>query len=53
METMLINKLKLAMIVVVVAELITLILYYPEIYIGAFNLGLDNDIIELVLRHVH
>ena len=51
---MLIKKLKLVLIVAVVADIIALIFYYPEIYLGAFNLGLDNyDIIELVLRHVH
>jgi len=51
---MLIKKLKLVLIVVVVADIIALILDYPIIYSGAFDLGLDTyDIIELVSRHVH
>lgn len=51
---MLIKKLKLVLIVAVVADIIALIFYYPEIYFVAITLGLDTyDIIELVLRHIH
>jgi hypothetical protein len=51
---MLIKKLKLVLIVAVVTDIFALIFYYPEIYQGAFNLGLENyGIIELVLRHFH
>jgi len=51
---MLIKKLKLILIVAVVADIIALIFYYPAIYQGAFSLGLDHSlIIELVLRHFH
>ena len=51
---MLIKKMKLTLIVAVVADIIALILYYPEIYQGAFSLGLNNSgIIELVLRNFH
>ncbi len=54
MKTMLIKRLKLALSVVVVADIIALLLDYPIIYSGAFSLGLDiYDIIELVSRHIH
>jgi len=44
METMLIKKLKLALIVAIVVDIISLILYYPEIYLGAFMLVFDGHI---------
>ncbi len=48
---MLIKELKLTLIVVVVADLIALILEYPSIELGAFNLGVSAyNIIQLVLR---
>ena len=51
---MLIKKLKLILMVSIVADIITLIFYYPEIYQFVFNLGLNNyGIIELVLRPLH
>jgi hypothetical protein len=51
---MLIKKLKLALIVVVVADYIALILYFPAIYLATFSLGMDSyDIIEWVSRHIH
>jgi hypothetical protein len=49
---MLIKKLKLALIVVVVTDIIALIFEYSTIYLGAFSLGLSTyNIIEIVLRH--
>ena len=51
---MLIKKLKLALIVVVVADIIALSFDYPTIYLFAFDLGLDTyDIIGSVSRHIH
>ena len=51
---MLIKKLKLVLIVVVVADIIALIFDYPIIYSGAFSLGFDiYNIIELVSKHIH
>ena len=48
---MLIKKLKLALLVAVVADLTALILEYPSIELGAFNLGCSAyNIIQLVLR---
>jgi len=49
-----IKKLKLVLIVAVVADIVALIIDYPAIYIGAFNLGFDTyNIIELVSKHIH
>jgi hypothetical protein len=54
MKTILIKKSKLALLVVVVADIIALILDYPIIYFGAFSMGWDTyNIIELVFRHIH
>jgi len=51
MKTMLIKKLKLALIAVVVADIIVLIFEYATIQLGAFTLGSSAyNIIELVLR---
>ena len=48
---MLIKKLKLVLLVAVVADLIALILEYPSIELGAFNLGPSAyDIIHLAFR---
>jgi hypothetical protein len=51
MKAMRIKKLKLALLVAVVADLIALIFEYSSIELGAFNLGSSTyDIIRLVLR---
>jgi hypothetical protein len=51
---MLIKKLKLALIVVVVADIIALIFDYPAIYLGAFSLGGSTyNLTGLVLKHIH
>jgi len=51
---MLIKKLKLALIVVVVADIIALIFEYSSIQLGAFTLGSSAyNMIELVLRINH
>lgn len=51
MKTILINKLKLALLVAVVADLIALISEYSLIELGAFDLGSYAYItIQLVLR---
>jgi hypothetical protein len=48
---MLIKKLKLVLLVAVVADLIALIFEYSSIEIGAFDLGSSAyNIIQLVLR---
>jgi len=47
---MLIKKLKLTLLIVVVADLIALIFEYPSIELGAFNLGSSAyNIVQLVL----
>jgi len=47
---MFIKKLKLALLVAVVTDLIALILEYPSIELGAFNLGCSAyNIIHLAL----
>jgi hypothetical protein len=52
MKRMLIKRLKLALKVAVVVDIIVLIFEYPTIYFGAFSLGLStHNIIEMVLRH--
>jgi hypothetical protein len=52
MKTMLIKKLKLALIVAVVTDIFALIFAYPTVYLGAFSLGLSTyNIVEIVLRH--
>jgi hypothetical protein len=54
MKTMLIKKLKLALEMAVVVDIIALIFKYSEIYLGAFTLGCSTyNIIELVIRHKH
>ena len=46
-----IKRLKLALLMVVVADLIALIFEYPSIELGAFNLGSSAyHIIQLALR---
>lgn len=51
---MLIKKLKLALGVAVVVDIIALIFKYSEIYLGAFTLGCSSyNIIELVTRYKH
>jgi len=48
---MLIKKLKLALLVAVVADLIALIFEYPSIQLGAFNLGCSAyNVVQLVSR---
>jgi hypothetical protein len=50
MKMMLIKKLKLALLVAVVADLIALILDYSSIELGAFDLGVSAyNIIQSVL----
>ena len=50
---MLIKKLKLALLVAVVADIIALILDYPEVYLGAFSFGCSiHNLTELVLKHI-
>jgi hypothetical protein len=47
---MLIKKLKLTLLIVVVADLIALIFEYPSIELGAFNLGSSfYNIVQSVL----
>ncbi len=54
MKTTLIRKLKLALIVIVIADTITLIFEYRIIYSGAFALGASTyNLIELLLKHIH
>ncbi len=54
MKTMLIKKLKLALLVAVVADIIVLILDYPDVYLGAFSLGCSSyNLTELFLKHIH
>jgi len=51
---MLIKKLKLVLIVVVVADIIALIFEYSIIHLGGITLGSSAyNIIELVLKHKH
>jgi hypothetical protein len=51
---MLIKKLKLALIVVLVADIITLIFEYPAIYLIIFTNGLSTyNVIELVSEFIH
>ena len=51
MKTMRINKIKLALLAAVVADLIILIFEYPSIELGAFNLGSSvHNTIQLVSR---
>jgi hypothetical protein len=54
MRTMQIKKLKLALIVVILADIITLIFEYPAIYLVIFTAGLSTyNIIELVSGIIH
>jgi hypothetical protein len=49
---MLIKKLKLALQVAVVVDIVALIYNYSTIYLGAFTLGCSTyHIIEFVIRH--
>jgi len=49
-----IKTLKLVLIMAVVADIVALIIDYPAVYIGAFDLGFDTyNIVELVSRHIH
>ena len=49
---MLIKKLKLGLIVAVVADIIALIFEYSSIQLGAFSLGCSAyNVVQLVLRH--
>jgi hypothetical protein len=51
MKAMLIKKLKLVLLVAVVADLIALIFDYSSIELGAFDVGSSAyDIIHLVLK---
>jgi hypothetical protein len=51
---MLIKELKLALIVVVVADIIALIFEYPTIYFAVFTLGWSSyDVIQLVSMLIH
>jgi hypothetical protein len=54
METMLIKKLKLALMVVVAADIIGLIFEYPGIYSAFFPAPwVTYNVIELVSRIIH
>ncbi len=54
METMLIKKLKLALMVVVAADIIGLIFEYPDIYSTFFpDPWVTYNVIELVSRIIH
>ena len=54
MKTMLINKLKLALGVVVVADIIALIFEYPTIYLVISTDGWSTyNVIELVSEFIH
>jgi hypothetical protein len=54
METMLIKKLKLALMVVVAADIIGLIFEYPGIYSAFFpDPWVTYNVIELVSRIIH
>jgi hypothetical protein len=54
MEKMRIKKLKLALIVAVVADIIALIFEYPIIYIVVFTQGWSTfNIIEVVSELIH
>jgi hypothetical protein len=51
---MLIKKLKLVLIVVIVADIIALIFYYPMIYFVIFTDGWSTyNIVELVSKYIH
>jgi hypothetical protein len=51
---MLIKKLKLALIVVIVADIIALIFEYPIIYFVIFTEGWSTyNVIELVSKFIH
>jgi hypothetical protein len=51
MKTMLIKKLKLVLLVAVVADIVALVFEYSSIELGAFNLGSSAyHIIQLVFR---
>jgi hypothetical protein len=54
MKTMLINKLKLTLEVIVVADIIALIFEYPTIYLVIFADGWSTyNVIELVSELTH
>jgi len=54
MKTTLIKKLKLALAVIVIADIFTLIFEYRIIYLGAYVLGgAIYNLIGLVLKSIH